>query len=138
MSNKRILKAYERYDGSGRVVAGSLVLRDRIPKNGRWREVEAYECCNPVVLYYTPASYPIANPNVELLCNNLFIDNAGAIGLTANNINELVTILNDETGTSNFGYYAAQSNGSVRLTVPDTVKEQYCPTGTLSFTITPD
>jgi hypothetical protein len=46
MSNKRILKAYERYDGNGKVVPGSLVLRDRIPKNGKWKEVQAYLCCN--------------------------------------------------------------------------------------------
>jgi len=35
MSNKRILKAYERFDYNGKVVPGSLVLRDRIPKNGK-------------------------------------------------------------------------------------------------------
>jgi hypothetical protein len=44
---KRILKAYERYDYNGKVVPGSLVLRDRIPKNGRWKELVGYECCNP-------------------------------------------------------------------------------------------
>lgn len=46
MSNKRELKAYARYDGSGRLVAGSLVLRNKMPKNGKWVEVQAYECCN--------------------------------------------------------------------------------------------
>ena len=46
MSNKRILKAYERFDYNGKVVPGSLVLRDRIPKNGKWKEVQAYQCCN--------------------------------------------------------------------------------------------
>ena len=48
MSNKRILKAYERYDYNGRVVSGSLLLRDRIPKNGKWRELTGYECCNDI------------------------------------------------------------------------------------------
>jgi len=46
MSNQRDLKAFVRYDGSGRVVAGSLVLRKNKPKVGRWREIQAYECCN--------------------------------------------------------------------------------------------
>ena len=50
MSNKRILKAYERFDYNGKVVPGSLVLRDRIPKNGKWKEVTGYECCNPIPL----------------------------------------------------------------------------------------
>jgi hypothetical protein len=46
MSNQRDLKAFVRYDGSGRVVAGSLVLRKNKPKVGRWKEIQAYECCN--------------------------------------------------------------------------------------------
>lgn len=45
--NKRDLKAYVRYDGSGRVVPGSLILRRKMPKVGKWMEVPAYECCNP-------------------------------------------------------------------------------------------
>ena len=48
MSNQRDLKAFVRYDGSGRVVAGSLVLRKNKPKVGRWKEIQAYECCNYV------------------------------------------------------------------------------------------
>ena len=48
MSNQRDLKAFVRYDGSGRVVAGSLILRKNKPKVGRWQEIPAYECCNYV------------------------------------------------------------------------------------------
>ena len=36
--NKRPLNAYVRYDGSGRVVAGSLVLRRKMPKVGNWKD----------------------------------------------------------------------------------------------------
>jgi hypothetical protein len=46
MANQRNLKAFVRYDGSGRVVAGSLVLRKKKPKVGRWKEILTYECCN--------------------------------------------------------------------------------------------
>lgn len=46
-SNKRDLKAYVRYDGNGRLIAGSLILSRVKPKVGDWKEVEAYECCNP-------------------------------------------------------------------------------------------
>jgi hypothetical protein len=45
--NRKDLKAYVRYDGSGRVVAGSLILRRQKPKVGNWVEVPAYECCAP-------------------------------------------------------------------------------------------
>tara|TARA_R100000544_G_C2224267_1_gene59557 strand:- start:685 stop:1326 length:642 start_codon:yes stop_codon:yes gene_type:complete len=46
MSTNRNQKAYIRIDGSGRDVAGSLLLRNKKPGNGKWREVLAYECCN--------------------------------------------------------------------------------------------
>lgn len=46
-TNKRDLKAYVRFDGSNRIVAGSLVLRRNKPKVGKWQEILAYECCNP-------------------------------------------------------------------------------------------
>jgi len=47
-NNSRPLKAYVRFDGSGRVVAGSLILRKNKPKVGKWHEIQAYECCNYV------------------------------------------------------------------------------------------
>ena len=46
--NSRPLKAYVRFDGSGRIVAGSLILRKNKPKVGKWKEIPAYECCNVV------------------------------------------------------------------------------------------
>jgi len=44
-SNNR-LKAYVRYDGTGRVIAGSLILQRSKPKIGNWHEIDANECCN--------------------------------------------------------------------------------------------
>ena len=46
-TNKRDLKGFVRFDGSGRVVAGSLILRRQKPKVGKWQEIVGYECCNP-------------------------------------------------------------------------------------------
>ena len=43
--NNQRLKAFVRYDGTGRVVAGSLILRKNKPKVGKWQEIQAYECC---------------------------------------------------------------------------------------------
>ena len=42
------LKAYVRYDGTGRVIAGSLILQRSKPKVGNWQEIDANECCNYV------------------------------------------------------------------------------------------
>ena len=55
-SNRRELKAFVRFDGSGRVVAGSLVLRRKKPKVGNWKEITAYECCNPTTTTTTTIS----------------------------------------------------------------------------------
>jgi hypothetical protein len=40
------LKAFVRFDGSGRVISSSLILQKNMPKVGNWKEIEAYECCN--------------------------------------------------------------------------------------------
>jgi hypothetical protein len=55
-TNKRDLKAYVRYDGTGRVIPGSLVLRRNKPKVGNWKEIQAYECCNPTTTTTTSSS----------------------------------------------------------------------------------
>ena len=55
-TNKRDLKAYVRFDGTGRIVPGSLVLRRTKPKVGNWKEIEAYECCNPTTTTTTSSS----------------------------------------------------------------------------------
>jgi len=54
--DKRSLKAFVRFDGSGRVVPGSLVLRRNKPKVGNWQEITAYECCNPTTTTTTTAT----------------------------------------------------------------------------------
>ena len=56
-NNKR-LKAYVRFDGSGRVVPSSLILQRNKPKVGNWQEIDAYECCN----YTTTTTSTTATP----------------------------------------------------------------------------
>lgn len=46
-TNRKDLKAFVRYDGSGRVVASSLILRKKKPKVGKWMQIQTYECCEP-------------------------------------------------------------------------------------------
>ena len=54
-SNNR-LKAYVRYDGTGRVIAGSLILQRSKPKIGNWHEIPAHECCNYTTTTTTTSS----------------------------------------------------------------------------------
>jgi len=46
--DKRNLKSFARYDGAGRIVSGSIILRKNKPKIGNWVEMNTYECCNYV------------------------------------------------------------------------------------------
>jgi len=41
------LKSFVRLDGQNRVVASSLIYRQKMPKVGKWREIVANECCAP-------------------------------------------------------------------------------------------
>jgi hypothetical protein len=61
--NKRDLKAYVRFDGTGRIVPGSLVLRRTKPKVGNWKEIEGYECCIPYTGLYAIA---LTTPEFDL------------------------------------------------------------------------
>jgi hypothetical protein len=54
--DNRPLKAYVRFDGSGRIVPSSLILRRKKPKVGKWVEIPAYECCNPTTTTTTTAA----------------------------------------------------------------------------------
>lgn len=74
--DKRPLKAYVRFDGTGRIVPSSLILRRKMPKVGKWAEIPAYECCNdiippvPLALILRFASeFPVVDPNDVSLWN---------------------------------------------------------------------
>ena len=139
-SNQRDLKAFVRFDGSGRVVAGSLILRKKKPKVGRWQEIPAYECCNniPTVLTDTiPGTFPLSYVSISIGC-----DESGAATAytseSATDMSELINLLNTNEDTRAFGTYSAVNATTVQLTVPLSVKNSLCPNGTLSFNIFED
>jgi len=93
--NKRPLKAYVRFDGSGRVVAGSLVLRRNKPKVGNWQEIVAYECCNSTTTTTTQAPLPggqisstsdVADACSETLDTTVYLQLAGDPVIAVNDI----------------------------------------------------
>ena len=72
-TNKRDLKAYSRFDGTGRIVPGSTVLRRNKPKVGNWKEVQAYECCNvdqTPVLVEIDGSFPFTFSSIGIANND--------------------------------------------------------------------
>ena len=44
--DKRSLKLFIRFDGSGRAIPGSTIWRKKMPKVGKWVEVQGYQCYN--------------------------------------------------------------------------------------------
>lgn len=81
--NRRTLNAYVRYDGTGRIIPGSLVLRTRKPGAGTWREISPYLCCNNSFLTTTVAA-TIADFKVRFYCGQGLSDELlGTTGWTA-------------------------------------------------------
>lgn len=135
--DKRPLKAYVRFDGTGRIVPSSLILRRKMPKVGKWAEIPAYECCNDIipVLYYTP-TLPVNYPYLRIFCDDTSVGSNAESG-DYTTIADLVEALNADVNFTQFGTYAVGPNGSVKLT-PNTATLALCPTGVLSFTIISD
>lgn len=72
MGNQRDLKAFVRYDGSGRVVAGSLIFRRKKPTIGNFQQVQSYQCCNfdqSTIVVAVQSSYPFTYPDFVIQGN---------------------------------------------------------------------
>lgn len=68
MANNNKLKAFVRFDGSGRIIPGSLILQRFKPRVGKWQEIDANECCNPTTTTTT---------TLDPLCRQFRIDGFG-------------------------------------------------------------
>lgn len=142
MTNKRDLKAFVRFDGSGRVVAGSLILRRKKPKVGKWREIQGYQCCNgEVTISFEPEDVSLNGIDFELGCSLgsstyiwSFIDE------TSTNITSLVAILN--ANLPYIGVFRVNDDGvTIDLTVNADVAKTFTAngcTGGLYFTVVQD
>jgi len=93
-NNNNKLKAFVRFDGSGRVVSSSLIVQAFKPKVGNWKEIDAKECCN-----YTTTTTTVAptttNYNNSIKLNNMalkslfpdeMMENKGSSSLTLETI----------------------------------------------------
>jgi hypothetical protein len=71
MANQNKLKAYVRYDGTGRVIAGGPILQRFKPKVGNWVEIDAKECCNYVPTTTTTTT-AVPGLSVRISSNEMF------------------------------------------------------------------
>lgn len=131
-NNKRDLTAYVRYDATNRVVAGSLVLRRSKPKNGNWKEVQTYECCNDVTITTTVSNSNIILLGLRLFCNGVTIGTYNTNDSTTT-IEDVAILLNITYGM--LGVFAVVDEGTISFTVSIDQKKALCPIGTLSFSI---
>jgi hypothetical protein len=91
-----------------------------------------------ISLYYTPESFVISYLSVVVFCDGNFI---GAVGypLNSTDLQSLLGYLNDPTlSYSIYGKYVDNGNGTIKLLMPVSVKEEICPNGVISFAIFAD
>jgi hypothetical protein len=144
--NSRPLKAFVRFDGSGRIVAGSLILRKNKPKVGKWKEIQAYECCVPTttlspryVYYEVGSPVSMAYPSVTIQCDEStvayqYVNSAGPY----TSVDAIVTALNSNPSTSALGTFFNDGGGVIGLSMPATVSNELCSTGSITMIIQPD
>ena len=132
MSNQRLLKAYLRYDDTGRISPGSLVLRGNMPKGRGWVEVPAYECCNPSVTITRTIS---AWENPGEVCFEGFTFWCGETQLMSVSVfygvllTEVIAGLNAQYGF--LGVWSAPNSGTIQLDMKKEIADSLCPVGTL-------
>lgn len=134
-TNKRDLKAYVRFDGTGRIIPGSLVLRRAKPKVGNWKEIQGYECCNDVTLTFTPSSPTITDVTLRLFCNGTQIHYLFT-PRDSTTIGSLISILNSTFNV--LGTFTNPSGNIIQLVMSGEQKTALCPVGTLTFDVIAD
>jgi hypothetical protein len=121
--NKRDLKAYSRFDGTGRIVPGSTVLRRQKPKVGNWKEVQAYECCNVAPIFVGRETEFPFYVSIMIIPNDgdYYQTITASSPSIANDENELLVILNTLKSLGTF----KTIEGSIFLTPTIQIDEFY-------------
>jgi hypothetical protein len=129
MSRKR---AFVRYSKNGKIVPGSLILTSGSFPSGpsTWNEVPADLCCdNPLSVTWDGSNVVITNVSLELYCNGTLVSTSFT-NQTSTDAASLETILNNAFDLiGNFSVVGTV----VTLTLSQTQKNEFCPSGTFTF-----
>jgi hypothetical protein len=68
-NNNNKLKAFVRFDGSGRIVPSSLIVQAFKPKVGNYKEIDAKECCNYTTTTTSTTAVPTTTTTTTLGIN---------------------------------------------------------------------
>lgn len=134
-SNQRLLKAYLRYDDTGRISPGSLVLRGNMPKGRGWVEVPAYECCNAAVSISNTIIIGEGPGTVCVYGFEIYCGESLMLGVAIDFGNTLISVLAGLNSTYGFlGEWTAPNSGTIQLALKEDVAKSLCPNGTLTIT----
>jgi hypothetical protein len=134
MAKKR---AFVRYSKNGKIVPGSLILTSGSFPSGpsTWKEVPADLCCdNPIELTWDDENVSLTDISINLKCNGSIIKTAYSTA-TSSDAATLENALNNTFGL--IGAFSVVGT-VVTLTMSSTQKNEFCPSGTLSFEIFED
>ena len=133
MALDRSLRAYVRFDGSGRVVPASLILRKKKPKVGIWQEIVGYQCCDSVTISFILVDPVLTNTTLSLYCSGIIIGAPMETGVNIITDSDVLEALN--TAFSAFGVFINPSATIFNLTLSREQKNALCPQGILSFSV---
>jgi len=99
-SGKKDMKAFVRYDGRGVAVPSSLILTRKMPKVGKWIEVDAYKCCQPTIPITTTTTTTTARATTTTTTTN--------VPVTTTTTTTNVPVTTTTTTTASIYYYNVQ------------------------------
>jgi len=128
------LYSFTRLDSSGRVVAGSTVVRKKMPKTGRWRQDLSEVCCQAPLTSLLTGSVTLNSSDVTF---TLFCDGVAvavlASGQAGTTLASEITIANNKF--SAYGEFTANGTVQADLRLKDDIADGLCPGGVVTFTI---
>lgn len=92
-----------------------------------------------ILIYYVGEPVSMPYPSVSIYCDlprvaYAYVPNYGPY----TTIDDIVRSLNIDTGTNAFGTYSNIGDGQIQLSMPNSVANSLCPSGTLSFSVQAD
>ena len=135
MGNLRDLKAFVRYDGSGRVVAGSLIFRKKKPTVGNFQQIQAFKCCNveqTQIEVDIQSAFPMTNVDIVVFGDTG--DDMYIFDYTSQNaadVYELSSILNEHS--KQFGWFSVSAAGDLLLQLNAATAEFFVAAGATSI-----
>ena len=114
------------------------ILLNQISKQLETLTKVTYYATNNVTVYSEPLSFPISYVSFRFKCDGNDVGNNIYTSETVNNIAELVAVFNADATAKTFGTFGSVGTDILTLSTTKTVKNAYCPAGTLTMYVFSD